>query len=187
MHSLLDGSYSSSESTLSNEVFGNGVDAVNLVERYESCSFNQLRFGKASDRTGSSANIRNGVVTVTLSGYTESDGDARIRNAVTSALNNEFGVFSPTQLANHVMYCLPDGAMSGIAYAYVNSWNSVYKNQVSDHVEWMHATLIDWQINLLFSSCSGATECQRRYMKSVRSILQSNTPATRYIWSGVYS
>jgi hypothetical protein len=26
------------------------------------------------------------------------------------------------------MYCLPSGAMAGIAYAYINSWNSVYSN-----------------------------------------------------------
>jgi hypothetical protein len=27
------------------------------------------------------------------------------------------------------MYCLPPGAMNGIAYAFVNSWMSVYSNQ----------------------------------------------------------
>eukprot|EP00957_Ditylum_brightwellii_P196488 14971448-Ditylum_brightwellii.AAC.1 len=39
-----------------------------------------------------------------------------------------FGVSNPSKLANHVMYCLPPGTMSGIAYAYINSWNSVYSD-----------------------------------------------------------
>jgi hypothetical protein len=40
----------------------------------------------------------------------------------TAAINAEFGVSNPSALANHVMYCLPTGTMSGIAYAYINSW-----------------------------------------------------------------
>lgn len=57
-----------------------------------------------------------------------SEGDSVMRNAVTAALNTAFGVSSPTALADYVMYCLPPGTMSGIAYAYINSWNSVYSD-----------------------------------------------------------
>ena len=57
-----------------------------------------------------------------------------MRNAVTAALNAQFGVTSPNQLADHVMYCLPAGTMEGIAYAYINSWNSVYSNQWCTYV-----------------------------------------------------
>jgi hypothetical protein len=43
-----DGAYSHATRTgLSNDIFGNGVDAVNL---YAACSYNQLVFNKAADR-----------------------------------------------------------------------------------------------------------------------------------------
>jgi hypothetical protein len=123
-----------SEAVLSDEVFGNGVDPVNLVERYDQCSFGALQFTKAA----SVGRISNGVLTVTLSGYVASQGDAVLRNAATAAINAEFGVSSPTALANHVMYCMPTGAMTGVAYATVNGWNSVYNdfwcNRVSAQV-----------------------------------------------------
>merc|ERR1712226_1276470 len=57
-----------------------------------------------------------------------------MRNAITQALKENFNVNSPTALANHVMYCLPAGTMGGIAYAYINSWNSVYSNQWCNYV-----------------------------------------------------
>jgi len=123
----IDGLYSQSEAFLSESVFGNGVDPINLVERYDSCSFGQLSFTKAPDRIGTSTSISNGVVTVTLPGNTAGQGDGIIRNAVTSALNTEFGVY-PSLLANHVMYCLPAASMSGIAYGYINSWLTVYSD-----------------------------------------------------------
>jgi len=43
-------------------------------------------------------------------------------------LNSQFGVGSPTVLADHVLYCFPPNTMSGIAYAYYNSWNSLYSD-----------------------------------------------------------
>ena len=50
-------------------------------------------------------------------------------NAVTAALNSAFSVDSPSELADHVMYCLPPKVkFDGIAYAFVNNWNSVYND-----------------------------------------------------------
>jgi len=131
---LNDGSYNfASQSGLSNDVFGNGVDPYNLKSHYASCSYNQLTFNKASDRSMTS--IPNDGTTAISSGVVDikvdlnvAAGDSTVRNAVTAKLNSVFGVSSPDQLANHVMYCLPSGVMQGIAYAYVNSWNSVYTN-----------------------------------------------------------
>ena len=57
-----------------------------------------------------------------------------MRNAVTAALNSKFGVSSPSQLASHVMYCLPPGTMSGIAYAYIDHWMSVYSDEWCTYV-----------------------------------------------------
>jgi len=62
--------------------------------------------------------------------------DSVMRNDVTNALKTQFGVGSPTALANHVMYCLPAGTIAngGLAYAYINSWNSVFNNQWCTYV-----------------------------------------------------
>ena len=53
-----------SEATLSNVVFGNGadgtVDPMTLKSLYTTCSYGQLTFVPASERSGKSINIRNG-------------------------------------------------------------------------------------------------------------------------------
>jgi hypothetical protein len=64
--------------------------------------------------------ISNGVVDIRVN-FNKNAGDSTVRNEVTKEINRVFGVTSPTQLANYVMYCLPSGVMSGIAYAYINS------------------------------------------------------------------
>jgi hypothetical protein len=132
---LTDGAYNYADQTgLSNDVFGNGVDAVNLKSQYAACSANQLTFNKSPNRSMSSnpndgtTAINNGVVDIKVD-LAKSAGDNSVRNAVTTKINSVFGVTSPNQLANHVMYCLPSGTMGGIAYAYINSWNSVYANE----------------------------------------------------------
>ncbi|KAL7457308.1 hypothetical protein ACHAWC_008828, partial [Mediolabrus comicus] len=131
---LSDGQYGFDDSYLECKVFGtsngsNCGDTYHLANAYRDCSYNKLRFNKAADKTsgnGNVSNISNGVVTVTLPTTSTSQGDGTVRNAVTSALNTAFG--SATSLADHLMYCLPPNTMSGIAYAYINSWNSVYSN-----------------------------------------------------------
>ncbi|KAL7490720.1 hypothetical protein ACHAWT_000256 [Skeletonema menzelii] len=138
---LSDDEYRSTDSYLECKVFGtsNGADCgdtYHLTNAYSDCSYGKLQFKKAAPRTDSSlstvTSISNGVVTVTLSGYSTSQGDGTVRNAVTSALNTAFG--SATSLADHLMYCMPPGTMSGIAYAYINSWNSVYSNNWCNNV-----------------------------------------------------
>ena len=132
---LNDGQYNFADQTgLSNDVFGNGVDTVNLKSQYAACSANQLIFNKSPNRSmtsnpndGTTA-ISNGVVDIKVA-LAVSAGDSSVRNEVTIKINSVFGVTSPNQLANHVMYCLPSGTMGGIAYAYINSWNSVYSNE----------------------------------------------------------
>lgn len=138
---LDDAKYTYADPTrLSNDVFGNGVDSNNLKSQYAACSSNQLLFDKIPDRRmsynpndGGTTDITNGVVDIKVP-YSKSAGDGVIRNAVTIKLNSVFGVSSPVELANHVMYCLPSGTMAGIAYAYINSWNSVYSNEWCNYV-----------------------------------------------------
>ena len=133
---LTDGSYTWATPTgLSNDIFGNGADQHNLKSQYAACSNNQLIFNKSPDRvaTGTptfpsvTTAISNGVVDIKVN-LAKSAGDANVRNAVTTEINKVFGVGGPNLLANHVMYCLPSGVI-GSAYAYINSWNSVYSNE----------------------------------------------------------
>ena len=67
-----------------------------------------------------------GAVTVNVTLAT-SAGDGAIRNEIADILNAEFGVSSPTALANHVMMCMPPGTMD-YAYATVGGWRSVYSD-----------------------------------------------------------
>mmetsp|Transcript_31023 Transcript_31023/g.65438 ORF Transcript_31023/g.65438 Transcript_31023/m.65438 type:complete len:898 (+) Transcript_31023:360-3053(+) len=128
-----DGATSVDAATLSDGLFGNGVDPVTLASQYRSCSHGRLEFVKAPDRSGMGAAIVDGVVTLTLPSASVASGDGALRNAITLELYNAFGLH-PGQLADHVMYCLPSGAMGGIAYAYVDSWNSVYSDEWCTYV-----------------------------------------------------
>ena len=56
-----------------------------------------------------------------------SQGDGAMRNAAVAELQNVFGV-SAQSLADHVMLCLPPGTMSGVAYAYIDWYLSVFNN-----------------------------------------------------------
>ena len=137
---LNDASYSFADQTgLSNNIFGNGIDTVNLKSQFAACSYNQLIFDKSPDRAMSvnpndlTTAISNGVVDIKVN-LDKSAGDGMVSNAVTAKINSVFGVSSPNVLADHVMYCFPIGALNGIAYAYVNSWNSVYSDEWCNYV-----------------------------------------------------
>ena len=133
---LNDGEYNHADQTgLSNDIFGNGVDLHNLKSQFAACSYGKLNFEKVADRAmkvdpnDGTTRINNGVVDIKVN-LSIKAGDSAIRNAVTTKINSVFGVTIPKILANHVMYCMPSGAMiNKTAYAYVNSWNSVYNNK----------------------------------------------------------
>jgi hypothetical protein len=131
-----DGSTTADEGALADGVFD---DLVNVATQYKACSYDKLNFLKADNKALTvesglgETRIRNGVTTVRVAVKT-SEGDRTMRNAITAALNQNFGVSSPTKLANHVMYCLPAGTMTGIAYAFINGWNSVFSNEWCGYV-----------------------------------------------------
>ena len=73
------------------------------------------------------------MTTVNISNTVSGTSDSTIRTAVvnsaTASLDNLSSQF------DHVMLCLPPGTSgSWIAYAYVNSWLSVYNNQWCNYV-----------------------------------------------------
>ena len=105
----------------SEQVFGgNGADGVHLVSQYQACSFNQLNFVKAV-RSG----IVNGVTSVSVDDNVK---DGNVLNAAILAVNEKFGT-SYINLADHIMFCLPPGSMTGIAFAGVGREYSVYSNE----------------------------------------------------------
>ncbi|GFH49885.1 hypothetical protein CTEN210_06361 [Chaetoceros tenuissimus] len=130
-----DKTTSASESELSDSIFGTshnifGIsgDSLNLKSWYNQCSYNQLNFIPAEG-----TDINDGVITVTVPSST-TNGDSVMNNDIVAALNAKFNVSSPTQIANHIMYCLPTGTMSGIAYANINHWRSVYSDNWCTYV-----------------------------------------------------
>ena len=107
--------------------FGTGTDTVNLKSQYAACSHNQLNFIPAPDPVAGL--ISSGAVTVSLPTVSVTVGDGTMVNAISAALNTMFGVSEPSQLADHVMYCLPPGTLNGLAYAYIDWWLSVFNNE----------------------------------------------------------
>lgn len=136
-----DGGYNFTDQTgLSNDIFGNGVDSANLKSQYAACSYDQIGFEKAADRAmlvdpnDNTTDIVNGVVDIKVN-LTMKAGDDKIRIAVTKKINSVFGVTIPSKLADHVMYCMPNGTMiNRTAYAFVNSWNSVYNSRFCNYL-----------------------------------------------------
>lgn len=104
-----DGSTSASEAQLSDSVFGTTGDVVNLKSQYSACSHGKWIINPAQGN-----GITNGATTVEVDINT-SEGDGKMVNKVTTALNTKFSVNRPDEIADYVMYCLPAGTMSGIA------------------------------------------------------------------------
>lgn len=128
-------STTASAANLSDSVFGTLGDTVTLKSQYSACSHGQIQFVPA---TGNG--INNGVIEVTVSTVNTSQGDSVMNNAIGTKLSAQFGTF-PNSVADHVMYCLPPNTMIGIAYAYVNSWLSVYSDSWCTYVSaQMHGT-----------------------------------------------
>eukprot|EP00957_Ditylum_brightwellii_P175950 13397682-Ditylum_brightwellii.AAC.1 len=102
-------------------------DPVNLRSQYLECSHRKLSFTLAGSRprvdtTLGGSSISNGAVTVKVNTAVSEGADGTMRNEISETLKTMFGVSSPIVLADYLMYCLPPGTMSGIAYAYINSW-----------------------------------------------------------------
>lgn len=98
---LADAEPSNSVQELSDSVFGNNVDNVNLASQFQACSYGQMSFVKALDRSGMTSSINNGATTVTIP-YSKTSHHGLVRNKITEELNYQFGVGNPRELADHV-------------------------------------------------------------------------------------
>jgi hypothetical protein len=112
-----DKSTSADMATLSNNIFGTSGDSVTLKSQYEECSHGQLTFIPYDE---------SGVIEVELEGYVEGSSKFNVQDAMVNAASSRFG-YLPDEF-DHVMLCMPPGTGSWIAYAYVNSWLSVFND-----------------------------------------------------------
>jgi len=134
-----DSSTTSNETVLGNSIFGSDDMKLNsvlsLATQIKACSYDKMNIVKAFDRSGTSQNsgdvsILNGMVTVLIPLVSTTQGDAIMRNAISTEINEIFKN-SPEELADYVIYCLPPGTFKKgkIAYAYMNSWLSVFNDE----------------------------------------------------------
>lgn len=120
-----DISYDYTSDELSNYVFGTNGKPLTLKSQYTACSYGSLNFESMGNRTmvndpdDATTNIIGGIVTVKVSTPITSDlsdTEDDFERDVTQKLNQVFGVDSPEELADHVMYCLPKQTMDGENY-----------------------------------------------------------------------
>lgn len=107
-------------------MFGTGVDTVNLKSGLEECSWEKINVVVG---LGDSNEVATGVIEVSIGIPLDGSTDSAIRNAVTTAVQNKLGHSLPGPY-DYVLYSLEKcyGDDCGwAAYAYINSWNSVYQ------------------------------------------------------------
>lgn len=132
-----DASTTISKEKLSDDVFGTGLtetDLVNVKSQYDACSYGKLKMEPAADRdpaiAGDTIGIEHGVTEVNITVNVAGQRSRTMQNHIVHALNTKFGVTSPSQLANHVMICMPPGTRGRwMAVGVVNGWKTVYNDQ----------------------------------------------------------
>eukprot|EP00957_Ditylum_brightwellii_P082978 6308780-Ditylum_brightwellii.AAC.1 len=121
-----------STAAISDNIFGTGHhnDAVNLKSQLYDCSFGEVNVSiDYSDYPAiQTATSSIGVLEVVISVDLTTSSRASIRNAVTAAVEEKLGIALPGPF-DYVMYLLEGCYVEcgWAAYAYVNSWNSVYQ------------------------------------------------------------
>jgi hypothetical protein len=137
----------SSATRISDEVFGTGSDQNNKVSQYKACSYGTLNFSPVTELelngTGLTQLNVAGVYEVTIPIIATGESHATVREVITNQLDidwtvdlpsNSWGIPESNLPFDHVMYCLPPGILSGVAYTYVNHWLSVYNNEHCDRM-----------------------------------------------------
>ena len=153
-----DRSTTRSVAQLSDDVFGTAGDPVNMVERFAAMSYGQLMFSPA---TG--VNIVDGVCEVTIPNTVVGADDSEIRSAAISAATDLLGD-EPKNIADYVMVAIPPGTQGDwIAYAYLNSYLSVYNDQWASYVSGqVHE--VGHNLGLYHANENGSYNDQQGYM-----------------------
>lgn len=124
--------FSRSDEELSSSIFGGPNDFVNLKSQYAACSHGKLNMVMRPDLNGVTTSIKNGVVTIRVN-LPKEVGHSQMVNAVTQELDREFGA-TMQSIADHVMYCLPQGTFNGVGYAIMNGVLSVFNDKLCTSV-----------------------------------------------------
>ena len=126
-----DAETTSSESEISNALFGTMHDSVTLKSQLGRCSYDKLKCNPAETNL-----VSDGVYTVNIAGTINGARNISIEKAVVAAAMETLG--SLTTQFDHVMMCLPPGTRGEngkwIAYAYLHYNLSVYNNQWCNYV-----------------------------------------------------
>jgi len=129
-----DASTKSSISQLSDNIFGTDGDPHNLKSQYAACSYDSLLFEPVSGNMNGET-ITAGVGEVTLSIDVTGKDKNVVKQAMLDAAAEKYGNLSSKVNSgelDHVMLCIPPGTGGWVAYAYVNSWLSVYNDHWCD-------------------------------------------------------
>jgi len=131
-------------SAISTAIFDTSAGSLSVSSQLAACSNNKLLLSPAT-RTGTDIGTT-GITTldlnqnITSQELQPSGWRSGVEGAITMALNNKYGVSSPDELADHVMYCVPSGTLKGgnagwLAHAYHYRtgssfhWLSVYNDE----------------------------------------------------------
>lgn len=114
---------------VSDKIFGTYGDTATMTSQFAACSFNALEI--VWDDFDRRVHAAPGVIEVKID-VSLYNGKSTIRNAVTTEVDKVVN----TNAYDHVMYVLEAcyQECGWAAYAYVNSWNSVYQNRYFKYV-----------------------------------------------------
>mmetsp|Transcript_59060 Transcript_59060/g.144516 ORF Transcript_59060/g.144516 Transcript_59060/m.144516 type:complete len:528 (-) Transcript_59060:145-1728(-) len=127
-----DGAPQDSLTQLEDAIFGRYGNIVNLMTIYRDCSYGQMTIEPFQGETTKKKNVEYGVAEVKVKKKLYGEDRFTAQSAVEDAAMKELGDLRSE--FDHVMICLPpgtrrSGSYNWLAYAYVNSWLSVYNDK----------------------------------------------------------
>lgn len=118
-----------SASMISDNIFGTAGDPVNLKSQMAACSFNKFRITNTYSVNISDHLSAPGVISISIPIELAGNNRQAIRDAIVKATETKLGFSLPGPF-HHVMYILESCYVDcgWAAYAYVNSWLSIYQS-----------------------------------------------------------
>jgi hypothetical protein len=103
------------------------VGALSVSSQIAACSYGNLTlspdpdFGTGTEAGTTTLDLNQDIIGEEIS---PSGFGTGVEGAITTALNDKYGVTSPSELADHVMYCVPPGTGGWFAYAYSSFYST---------------------------------------------------------------
>ena len=118
-----------SAAMISDNIFGTSGDPLNLKSQMAACSFNKLRITNSYSVDISNHLAAPGVINISIPIELAGNNRQAVRDAIVKATETKLGFSLPGPF-HHVMYILEDCYVDcgWAAYAYVNSWLSIYQS-----------------------------------------------------------